>query len=280
MPAVQVALRPAGPARRAAGRSRPPASRPARLLLDGRTAPPRLPPDYVARPRLREALDGAVPLGAALVVAPGGFGKTVALADFAAHAPFPVAWLSLSPAEADLVAFIEALGAAVRRVVPRFGRTAAALARQAGGAAPDALARELTEGLGLHGQPIGLVLDDFHHLDGAADVTRTVSALLERMPPSVFVAVASRTLPSLPHARLLAAGRLRQLVTDDLRFDSAEVAAYVDGRADPRGALEASAGWATALVLGQRVGADLGALEEYLRTEVWGSQPLEMRKLL
>src|SRR5262245_64843908 len=112
--------------------------------LEARTAPPLPPATFVERLRLRDQIESAVPLGAALVVAPGGFGKTVALADFAAHAPFPVAWLSLSPAEADLVAFIEALGAAVRRVVPRFGRTAAALARQAGGAAPDALARELT----------------------------------------------------------------------------------------------------------------------------------------
>src|SRR5436190_21621921 len=111
MAPVEVALRASRPqnGRAPARRGRPGVRRRSRLLLDGRTAPPRLPTDFVPRPRLREALDGAVPLGAALVVAPGGFGKTVALADFAAHAPFPVAWLTVTPADADLVGFVEAL---------------------------------------------------------------------------------------------------------------------------------------------------------------------------
>src|SRR2546428_7609235 len=142
--------------------------------LEARTAPPLPPANYVERPRLRDQVEGAVPLGVALIVAPGGFGKTVALADFARNAPFPVAWLSVSPADADLVAFVEALSAAFRPIVARFGREAAVLARSGGANATAALADELAGELSLYGQPIGLVLDDFHHLDGASDVTRLV----------------------------------------------------------------------------------------------------------
>src|SRR5215213_7973857 len=100
--------------------------------LEARTAPPLPPANYVARPRLRDQIESAVPLGVALIVAPGGFGKTVALADFARSAPFPVAWLSVSPADADLVAFVEALSAAFRPILPRFGREAAVLVRSGG----------------------------------------------------------------------------------------------------------------------------------------------------
>src|SRR3954453_15126946 len=109
---------------------------PARVRgLEARTAPPLPPANYVSRPRLRDQIESAVPLGVALIVAPGGFGKTVALADFARSAPFPVAWLSVSPADADLIAFVEALIAAMRPILPRFGRGAVVLARAGGSTA-------------------------------------------------------------------------------------------------------------------------------------------------
>src|SRR5919202_3556277 len=108
--------------------------------LAARTAPPLPPANFVPRSRLRDQIESAVPLGVALIVAPGGFGKTVALADFARNAPFPVAWLSVSPADADLVAFVEALSAAFRPIIPKFGRGAATLARSGGTNATAALA--------------------------------------------------------------------------------------------------------------------------------------------
>src|SRR5438445_1015061 len=89
--------------------------------LEPRTAPPLPPANFVERGRLRDQVEGAVPLGVALIVAPGGFGKTFSLADFARNAPFPVAWLSVSPADADLVAFVEALSAPFRPSVVRLG---------------------------------------------------------------------------------------------------------------------------------------------------------------
>src|SRR5262245_19138261 len=137
-----------------------PVAPPARARgLEARTAPPLPPANFVERGRLRDQLEGAVPLGVALIVAPGGFGKTVMLADFARNAPFPVAWLSVSPADADLVAFVEAVIGALRVVIPRFGRRALALARQGGRNATAAAADELAGELSVFGQPVGLVLD-------------------------------------------------------------------------------------------------------------------------
>src|SRR5438045_9436118 len=103
--------------------------------LEARTAPPLPPANFVERLRLRDQVESAVPLGVALIVAPGGFGKTVALADFARHAPFPVAWLSVSPTDADLVAFVEAMTGAFRRVAARIARRRLLLALPAGNTA-------------------------------------------------------------------------------------------------------------------------------------------------
>jgi LuxR family maltose regulon positive regulatory protein len=250
--------------------------------LEARTAPPLPPANFVPRARLRDQIESAVPLGVALIVAPGGFGKTVALSDFARNAPFPVAWLSVSSADADLVAFVEALSTALRAVLPGFGQEAALLARAGGASAAASLADELAGELSEHGQPIGLVLDDFHYLDGAGDVTRLVGALLERMPASAFVAVASRTLPALPHARLLAAGRMRGVAADDLRFTREEIATYLGDRpgVDAEHVYETSGGWAASLTLGDDAGNAFSVLADYLETEVWGQQSPEMRDFL
>ncbi|HEY3078844.1 MAG TPA: hypothetical protein VGM69_02945, partial [Chloroflexota bacterium] len=186
------------------------------------TVPPLPPARHVERPRLRDAVDAAVPRGVVLVVAPAGFGKTVLLADFARTAGFPVAWLSVVAADADTVTFVEALVEAVRRVVPDFGRRALRLAQGGGGRGLTLAAAELGEELGVHGSPVGLVLDDFHALDpeagGGAETVRFVDALIERAPPNLVVAFGSRSLPALRHARLAAAERLHAVAADDLRF--------------------------------------------------------------
>ncbi|HEV8638493.1 MAG TPA: tetratricopeptide repeat protein, partial [Chloroflexota bacterium] len=253
-------------------------------VFAARTVPPLPPARHVERPRLREAVDAAVPHGVVLVVAPAGFGKTVLLADFARTAGFPVAWLSVVAADADTVTFVEALVEAFRRVVPDFGRRALRLAQ--GGRGLTLLAAELADELGAYGSPIGLVLDDFHALDpgagGGIETVRFVDALIERAPPNLVVAFGSRSLPALRHARLAAAERLHAVAADDLRFTPAEVAAYLDlPPEDERVAAvqERSGGWAAALLLG---GASLpgDALAGYLEAEVLGQMAPEARRFM
>lgn len=275
-------LRSAG-ARRPAAPRRP---RAAPIRAATRPEPPLPPARLVERPRLRDALLGAVPLGLAVVVAPGGFGKTVALADFALHAPFPVAWLSVGPAEADLVAFVEALAGVARRASPRlgrFGRQAAKIARQAGDGVVPAVADQLAADLAEHGEPLGVVLDDFHNTDRAPDVGRLVAALVDRVPPSFFLAVASRTLPALPYARLLALGRMAGVPAEELRFTAEETARYF-GRdehdEEVRRVHETTGGWPAALALGAGAGGFVGAVDEYLEHEVFAQQPPEVRAFL
>src|SRR5262245_24684526 len=241
----------------------------------GRIEPPLPPRNHVSRPRLRDALDAAVPHGVTLVVAPAGFGKTVALADFARTAEFPVAWLSMVSADADVVTFADTLVHAVQRVVPRFGERVLSIVRRASGRAVELLAAELADELAGPGGPVGLVLDDFHAVDPAhsetADAVRLVDLLLERAPPNLFVLIGSRTLPALGHAAIASAGRLRGVAAEDLRFTPAEVADWLGVEAGDRraaGAFGRTGGWAAALLLGgAAVPGD--ALAGYLKREIW-----------
>jgi ATP/maltotriose-dependent transcriptional regulator MalT/DNA-binding SARP family transcriptional activator len=247
-----------------------------------RIQPPLPPGDHVERPRLRDLLDAAVPKGVALLVAPGGFGKTVALADFARKASFPVAWLSVSATDGDLASFVDAIVAALRRVVPGVGDAAVRAARQPGDAALALAADELTGDLGEHDTPVGLVLDDFHAVDFSREPSRFIAAVLERAPAHFFMAVGSRTLPALPHARLLAAGRLAGITAEDLRFTEDEVARYLGATPDSELAQQLfgrTSGWPAALHLASG-SASHAAFDDYLESEVLLQQRPTVREFL
>ena len=85
-------------------------------------APERCPPPFgpglVARPRLVQRLAEARDVPLALVVAPAGYGKTTALAEWAACDPRPFAWLALEPGDDDAARLVAAIALALDEVEP------------------------------------------------------------------------------------------------------------------------------------------------------------------
>ena len=72
-----------------------------------------------------------------------------------------------------------------------------------------------------------LVLDDYH-LVACEPVDEALAYLVDHLPPQVHVALATRTDPALPLARLRAQGQLTELRQEDLRFSIGEAAALLD----------------------------------------------------
>ena len=83
------------------------------VLLATKLHLPRPRPGFVPRPRLVSRLDEGLDRGLVLVCAPAGYGKTVALADWARRSGRPVAWLSLDAGDNDPVRFWRYVVAAV-----------------------------------------------------------------------------------------------------------------------------------------------------------------------
>jgi LuxR family maltose regulon positive regulatory protein len=71
-----------------------------------------------------------------------------------------------------------------------------------------------------------LVLDDYHII-GSSTVDDALTLLLERLPPQMHLAIATRDDPQLPLARLRARGQLAELRATDLRFTSSEAAVFL-----------------------------------------------------
>src|SRR5215468_1441390 len=138
------------------GREQPP-------LIETKLTPPRNRSEFIARPRLIEALDELASAPLTLIDAPLGYGKTVLVQTWCARSERAVAWLSLDAADDDPVRLWTYIATSVDRI--RRGLGGRALARLQGPAADvDDAINELVNGISAFGDELVLVLDDLHAL--------------------------------------------------------------------------------------------------------------------
>ena len=183
-------------------------------------APP-LRDETLARPRLLDWLSVKIHRRVVLVLAEAGYGKTTLLADFTRRSRIPVAWYRLDRSDRDWLGFLAHLVAALRIHRPDFGPVTQTMIRDAsmGTSTRDMVLEAFIRELGtLAAEPASIVLDDFHLVDDSEDARAIVRALLVRAPERLTFVMISRTIPSLPLARLRALGEVAELHTADLRF--------------------------------------------------------------
>ena len=209
-------------------------------------------PGLVPRPRLMAGLDEGLARGLVLACAPAGYGKTVLLADWARRVRYPVAWLSLDAGDNDPARFWRHAVAALDRARPGTGGRVAPLL---GPPAPSSFQGLVTALINdLAGDEALLVLDDYHMI-GSPQVHESVAFLVEHRPAGLCVALASRSDPPLPLARLRARGPLAEVRAAGLRFTPAEAGELLRhaGPALPGPSVAALAarteGWAAGLQL-------------------------------
>ncbi len=200
-------------------------------LLTTKLYIPPLRPNLVPRPRLIARLDEGLHLGRklTLVSAPAGFGKTTLLSAWVHHIDVGVGWLALDEGDNDPARFWAYVIAALQTVNPDIGERVLQ-AFQAPQPLPmvsiltplinEIAARPASDG------PYILVLDDYHLITTVA-LHDALSFLLDHLPPNFHVVIATRVDPPLPLARLRGRGQLTELRQADLRFTTAEAAAFL-----------------------------------------------------
>ena len=162
-----------------------------------------------------------------LVSAAAGFGKTTLLSEWAESCGRPVAWLSLDEGDAELTRFLTYLVAALQTVAPGVGSGVMGVLQAPQPPPVDVLLTALLNEVAAVPRPFVLVLDDYHLAD-ARPVDDALSFLLTHLPPQMRVVVATREDPALPLARMRARGQLAEVRAADLRFNSAEAAAFLN----------------------------------------------------
>jgi ATP/maltotriose-dependent transcriptional regulator MalT/DNA-binding SARP family transcriptional activator len=198
--------------------------------------------------------------GCLLVVAPAGYGKTLAVQQAVEEHGGIAAWHACRERDADGGRLVVSILEAVRRTVP--GAADVLLDELGvGGEAVDAstAAQALVDDLErLLVEPLVLVLDDVERLGDAAGAMAVLGALLDGAGGPLRLVIATRRRPRLKLAKLTAAGVVVELGETDLVFSSEECAAVLAarmGREPTDAEIEAS----MARTLGWPLGVALGA---------------------
>ncbi len=197
---------------------------PAPLLRTKLYLPP-LRTRHLARPQLVDRLDPDN-TQLTLISATAGSGKTTLLSEWIAQSQQPVAWLSLDSSDNDLNRFLTYLIAAVQTVQPDFGSTILAALGSPQSPPAESLLTGLVNELADLTNPLTLILDDYHVVQ-ERQVHDAVAFFLEHQPPTIHLILSGRSDPPLPLARLRVLGQMIELRDHDLRFDSAEAAAFI-----------------------------------------------------
>ena len=244
----------------------------------------------IPRERLTSHLLAATDASVALLVAPAGYGKTTVLTEWDVADPRPFVWITLAEADNDPVHLLGSIVRAVERLGPMDQAVLELLSVPRPRIASVVVPR-LIEALGEYEQPFVLALDDLQAIDGAESLS-ALSALAEQLPPSMELALASRSEPPIGIGRLRAHRRLVELHAHDLvmtRSEAAELlhsAGFEIGPGAVRRLVERTEGWAVALYLAtltmERDTEPLGAIErfagddrlvaDYLRDEFLATQ--------
>jgi LuxR family maltose regulon positive regulatory protein len=276
------------------------ATSPGSLLLATKLHPPSARREVVARPRLVRLL--ATPCKLTLVDAPAGWGKTTLLGEWCGSPDEtrPFAWLSLDAGDNDPARFGAYLVEAISRALPELDAAALSSLRAPGTTLSEVLLPALINELALLPNAVVLVLDDYHAITNP-EVHESVAFLLEHMPPTLQLVLATRSDPPLPLARLRARGELTEIRARELRFSEEEAETLLVDvlglRVDARdvGRLhERTEGWAAGLYLAalslhgrenvhqliEAFAGDDRHIVDYLGIEVLGNQPDEVRTFL
>jgi LuxR family maltose regulon positive regulatory protein len=273
--------------------------------------------EMVMRPRLTRLLERGLEGTLTLLCAPAGFGKTTLLVEWllgeAAGGPGArrVAWLALDGDDNDPARFVGCLAAALERVRPGVERAAQLMTNSPRplSSAPRTVLALLINTLEVPDEntaaaaPAVLVLDDYHVISNPA-IHDAMAFLLDHLPASLRVVMATRANPPLPLARLRARGQLTEIRAGELRFTSPETDQLLNGLlglglapADVSAVDERTEGWAAGLHLaamalrGPARPADRGALVsalagsqrfilDFLAEEVINRQPVHVREFL
>ncbi|HVH24096.1 MAG TPA: AAA family ATPase, partial [Pseudonocardia sp.] len=274
-------------------------------LLATKLRMPRPRTGWVARPRLLQRLRAGAEGELVLVCGPAGFGKSSLLADWLHGDRRSAAWLSVDTGDNDPVRFWRHVAAALDGVRPGIADRAGAQLTGAqltgaSSASLDAVVKTLVNELAAIPDEVALVVDDYHLID-AAEVHRSLEFLLDHLPSSLHLVMASRSDPPLPLARLRARGQLTELRAGDLRFTHGETAELLRrsvGRELPAGVVaalgERTEGWAAGLQLAalslqgrsdvtrfvREFSGSHRFVLDYLTEEVLERQPEELRSFL
>jgi LuxR family maltose regulon positive regulatory protein len=207
--------------------------------LSSKLSPPRLPNSLVERARLLIELDAVCSHSLTLVSASAGSGKTTLLSAWTtasssrqeerrrtAGGEPAFVWLSLDALDNETNRFWVSVIVALRTSLPRLGETALALLHSPQPPSLSTILTNLLNEIVQAGKELILILDDYHVIEDEA-IHDSLLFLLDHLPGSLHLVLATRTDPELPLSRFRVRGQLLEIRSSDLRFTQQEATSFL-----------------------------------------------------
>jgi LuxR family maltose regulon positive regulatory protein len=189
-------------------------------LLESKLLPPPGRVGSVSRAAIIDRLEARDAARVVCVSAGPGWGKTTLLAQWAARARRPFAWVGVDETDNDPIVLLTYVAVALDRVAPLDGSVFGALASP-GVSVEATVVPRLGAALAAMGRPVVLVLDDLHVLENPVCLD-AIAALTRHVPAGSQMALSARGRPALPLDALRARGLVLEIGPRDLRMDTAE----------------------------------------------------------
>ena len=185
------------------------------------------PASRVVRTTLIDRLGEVEKKALTVLSAPAGFGKTTLLAEWIAHSPLPIAWLSLDHGDNDPYRFLAYLIYTLESIHDDIGNEAHKLLIATQPVPVHIILASLINDLEAAGGHYVLVLDDYQFIT-AHPVHELMTYLLDHMPVNMHLVIATRADPPLGLARLRSKGKFLEIRTNDLRFQPNETVEFLN----------------------------------------------------
>jgi LuxR family maltose regulon positive regulatory protein len=196
-------------------------------------------PELVSRPRLIKQLNEGLHRKLTLISAPAGFGKTTLVTEWLEdmrenieeiQTKNKIAWLSLDESDNDYARFLVYFVTALNQcdgIKNAIRDEALSLLQSPQPPPAEIVLTSLINEIATIPDRIIFVLDDYHLIDSQS-VHDALTFLLENLPPTMHLVIATREDPFLSLSRLRAHGQLTELRAADLRFTSSEAAEFLN----------------------------------------------------
>ncbi len=197
-------------------------------VIESKLHPPLVRAEWIARPRLVDALARAIRLPVVLIAAPAGFGKSTLVTQWhrSSGADDLTAWVCLDPGDNDPARLWLHLATALERIGSAFDVDMAELIASGATSMLDRVVPRIIDSLAALDRPVTLVLDDCHVIRSAG-CCEELDYLLDHLPGNVHVVLIARSDPALRLGRLRVDGRVAEIRTKDLSFNADEIQAVL-----------------------------------------------------
>ena len=252
----------------------------------------------IPRPRVQARLAEACAERVALIVAPAGYGKSVALNAYLESIRGPYVRFDVDESGTNLAGFIRGFVEVLRDIAPAAEITVADALKSVLESTTAGV--ELSKWLHAHIRAFGgtIVIDDFHKSASDPEIARFLSALIEKTKQRTKWLIATRSTTDLPVASWLAYGTSSMAVDDDdlaFTLDEARSSARALRLAvrdeELSSLLDLTNGWPTAVVFALRSSTRSNDLKNiaattremiyrYLAEQVYHSMPEDSRNFL